>query len=148
MKTKQIGLIALLAIITLALIACKEDEPKCKCAAGTEHLFGQPCCEGTGCKCQVYYGVLPNGVKIYKGEGVTDEQTLSAVPNAITGYNGIRDGFGSPDGKFKKVVIISNEEDGYSWNENILGVDYNMPSTFFRSRFEKIANDTLDLTTN
>ena len=27
MKTKQIGLIALLAIITLALIACKEDEP-------------------------------------------------------------------------------------------------------------------------
>jgi len=27
MKTKQIGLIALLAIITLAQIACKEDEP-------------------------------------------------------------------------------------------------------------------------
>jgi len=27
MKTKQIGLIALLAIITLALIACKEDDP-------------------------------------------------------------------------------------------------------------------------
>jgi len=27
MKTKQIGIIALLAIITLALIACKEDDP-------------------------------------------------------------------------------------------------------------------------
>ena len=54
MKTKQIGLIALLAIITLALIACKEDEPdpKCECPNGTIHLVGETCCEGVNCNCE------------------------------------------------------------------------------------------------
>jgi len=54
MKTKQIGLIALLAIITLALIACKEDEPdpKCECPNRTIHLVGETCCEGVNCNCE------------------------------------------------------------------------------------------------
>jgi len=121
MKTKQIGLIALLAIITLALIACKEDDPKCECAAGTEHLFGQQCCEGTGCNCQVYYGVLPNTtIKIYKGDDrVTDAQMTTAVQNVIEGYNTLTDPL---TGGIKKIYIISDKE--CSWDGENLGIKW------------------------
>jgi hypothetical protein len=67
---------------------CKqEDDPVlCKCPNGTEHLFGQPCCDGTDCKCVIYYGTLPNTtIKIYKGDAsITDEQMTTAVTKIQT----------------------------------------------------------------
>jgi hypothetical protein len=138
----------LTAIITIAFITCKEDEtdPKCNCPNGTEHLVGQPCCDGTDCKCVVYYGSLPNGVKIYKGEGaeVTDEQMATAVQNVIAGYNAI-----NPDNytveesdqiktnitsKVIKIKIISDKP--YTWNGSVFGIRYNRSAGICQGFFE------------
>ena len=94
-----------------------------------------------------YYGTLPNGIKIYKGDAtITDAQMTDAVNTCIAGYNAIRESFGSPNGKFNKVLIISDPE--YTWDGSVLGVNFDSGTNYFRGRFEKIANDTLDLTTD
>jgi hypothetical protein len=157
MKTKNKSIITAMAImfaiitLSLAIIACeeeKEDDPVlCKCAEPKEHLFvepdGEPCCDGEDCNCVVYYGVLPNGVKIYKGAGVTDAQAVAAVPNIIAGYDNVEiEEYGSPDGKFTKVVITSNGS--YTWDGNILGLDYGQSVAYYRGRFERLAADILD----
>jgi hypothetical protein len=145
--------------LSFAITACekeKEDDPVlCKCAEPKEHLFvepdGEPCCDGEDCNCGVYYGVLPNGVKIYKGAGVTDAQAVASVPNIIAGYNNVEiEEYGSPDGKFTKVVIISSE--GYTWDGSVLGLECSQrwdvlgadSAAYYRGRFERIAADILD----
>jgi len=82
-----------------------------------------------------YYGTLPNGIRIYKGEGaeVTDEQMATAVQNVIAGYNAI-----NPDNytveksdqiktniksKVIKIIIISDKP--YTWNGSVFGIRYN-----------------------
>jgi len=117
----------------------------CKCPAGTEHLHGQACCTGDNCHCGTYYGVLPNGVKIYKGAGVTDEQMTSAVQNAIEGYNSSVTEGNNPNGKFTKLVIITGDK-AYSWDavNKIISVNCEAPVNYFNSRFLIIANGTID----
>ena len=82
MKTKQIGLIALLAIITLALIACKEDEKTCDCNPKDHLGVGETCNCGAsqpcGCTLKVY-GKLGDVIPIYRKGNVTDEQMTAAV---------------------------------------------------------------------
>jgi len=147
MKTKQIGLIALLAIITLALIACKEDEPepKCECAAGTEHLFGQPCCEGTGCNCQVYYGVLPNGVKIYKGDnGVTDAQMATVVTGFKNQFENLtQQEKTAVNNTLTKIRIISDKD--YTWDGHILGIKFDYGEDTILGFLQGIAYDDIPL---
>jgi hypothetical protein len=51
---KKPSLIALIAVIGLALIACDTDDTtakKCECPAGTTHAPGVKCCEGENCQC-------------------------------------------------------------------------------------------------
>jgi uncharacterized protein YlzI (FlbEa/FlbD family) len=97
----------LAAIITIAFITCKEDEtdPKCNCPNGTEHLIGQPCCEGTDCKCVVYYGTLPNTtIKIYKGDAtITDTQMTTVIARIQTSYT---DGIiaGKFEADFQRII--------------------------------------------
>jgi len=144
MKTKLLGIIAIIAIIALSMTGCKQEDDLCKCPNGTEHLFGQPCCEGTDCKCVVYYGPLPNGVKIYKGEGVTDAQMAIAVQNAIDGYNAAVNGGLNPDGKISKLVITTGGAVS-SWDavNMVLSVDAEAPQGFFWGKFQGIALGTL-----
>jgi len=87
---KQCIAMAFIAIITIVITGCKQDEPEDEPPPPTPQS----------------YGTLPNGVGIYKGEGVTDQEMATAVQNAIAGYNEAVDGGNIPDGKFTKVVIL------------------------------------------
>ena len=127
MKKKNLWIIALVAIIAMAIIGCKEDEPNpvlCKCPNGTEHLFGQPCCDGTDCKCVVYYGVLPNTtIKIYKGGGVTDQQATDAVSSVIKQFGNLTTQEKTVvSNTLTKIRIISDKD--YTWDGHILGVGF------------------------
>jgi hypothetical protein len=91
---------AFIAIITLAIIGCKHDAPP-----------SQP--------------TLPNGVGIYKGEGVTDAQFAEAVQNVIAGYNDVTgDGKTGLNNVLTKIVIISHKN--YTWDGHILGLKYDL----------------------
>jgi uncharacterized repeat protein (TIGR02543 family) len=98
-----------------------------------------------------YYGTLPNGIKIYKGEGaeVTDEQMATAVQNVIAGYNAI-----NPDNytveqsdqiktnitsKVIKIIIISDKP--YTWNGSVLGIRYNRSAGICQGFFEMFLYD-------
>jgi hypothetical protein len=132
MKTRKhfiaMALFAVIAILVLSMTGCGEDEPD-----PTDNL-------------SVPYGTLPNGVGIYKGDAsISDAQMATAVQYAIAGYNSVRPEFGSPNGKFTKLVITSGGS-AYSWDavNKILSVDVNAPtSAYFRDRFEAIANGTI-----
>jgi hypothetical protein len=142
MKTRNqfFGLIAMaiIAIIALSMTGCKGDDPKendpvlCKCPNGTEHLVGQPCCDETDCKCVVYYGTLPDTtIKIYKGEGVTDEQMTSAVQNVIAEYVANITEFEELIDSFQKTIsfiyVVTGTE--VKRNGNIIEVGCNATST-------------------
>jgi hypothetical protein len=127
-------------------------KPRCNCGEGAEHLFVEPngetdgkpsCCDGEDCNCGVYYGVLPNGVKIYKGAGVTDAQAVAAVLNIVAGYE-VADSLGkSGNGKFTKVIVVSNG--GYTWDGSVLGIDYGKDSGYCELMFECIEDGVLPL---
>jgi hypothetical protein len=122
-------------------------KPRCTCGEGAEHLFvapdGEPCCDGEDCNCGVYYGVLPNGVKIYKGAGVTDAQALAAVPNIVAGYEAADSWGASGNGKFTKVIVVSNG--GYTWDGSVLGIDYGKNSSYCEGMFLSIEYGNLPL---
>jgi hypothetical protein len=87
-----------------------------------------------------YYGKLPNGVKIYKGDAsITDAQMASAVLNVIAGYNGLSaTDMATIQGKFTKVIIISDKN--YSWDGSVLGIKYDRSSAAITGRFELVAS--------
>jgi hypothetical protein len=120
--TAKLQVTMLCIVAALAVIGCKHDEPPAPQSQPT----------------------LPNGVKIYKGEGVTDAQFATAVQNAITGYNNVRPEYGCPNGKFTKLVIASGGAN-YSWDavNKVLSVDAEAPDGYFRTRFETIANGSI-----
>jgi len=93
-----------------------------------------------------YYGTLPNGIKIYKGEGaeVTDEQMTTAVQNVIAGYNGLSTGnIAAVQGKFTKVIIISDKN--YSWDGSVLGIKFDRSAAAITGRFELVARGEMPL---
>jgi uncharacterized repeat protein (TIGR02543 family) len=92
-----------------------------------------------------YYGTLPNGIKIYKGDAtLTDEQMTTAAQNVIEGYNGLNaTDKGRVEGKFTKVIIISDKN--YSWDGSVLGIKYDRSSAAITGRFELVANDDMPL---
>ena len=84
-----------------------------------------------------YYGALPNGVKIYKGEGadVTDAQMATAVQNAIDGYNRLGDADKTEfTGIITKIVIISDKN--YSWDGSVIGFKFDRVKEQIAGRFE------------
>jgi hypothetical protein len=117
---------AFIAIITLAIIGCKQDEPPPP----------QP----------QSYGTLPNGVGIYKGEGVTDAEMTTAVQAAIDGYNAAVAAGKNPIGKFTKLVILGHDGTVYTWDGNVLGVSVEANASFFQSIFSGIADGSLSQT--
>jgi hypothetical protein len=96
----------------------------------------------------VPYGELPNGVKIYKGEGVTDEQMATAVPDIIAGYNEITDStqIAELNRILTKIVVISSDKN-YSWDGHNLGLKYSLINvTSIKGVLGQVANGTLSLT--
>jgi len=118
------GLIAM-AIIALAVIGCKQDEPTPE---------PQP------------YGTLPNGVGIYKGDAsITDAEMATAVQNAIAGYNGVTDPARITEINriLTRVIIISHKS--YTWDGHILGIKYDTPNTNITGILSLVGSGNLPL---
>jgi hypothetical protein len=91
------------------------------------------------------YGTLPNGVGIYKGNAsISDAQMATAVQNAITGYNAAVSSDKNPNGKFTKLVILS-EGAGSTWDATtkVLSVGCDAPDSYFRNKFVSIADGSI-----
>jgi len=125
---KQCIAMAFIAIITIVIIGCKQDEPEDEPPPPTP----QP------------YGTLPNGVKIYKGEGVTDAQMATTVQEVIKGYNGVTPETLKPeiDKVLTKIIIISDKN--YSWDGHILGLKYGFEAADIQGVFEVMAAGNLE----
>jgi hypothetical protein len=123
MKTRKhfIGMVIAIIALAFTIIGCKHDEPP--------PPQPQP--------------TLPNGVKIYKGEGVTDAQFATAVQNAIAGYNGVTDPafIAELNRILTKVIIISHKN--YTWDGHILGLKYNIEVSDFTNGFNLVGGGAL-----
>ena len=102
----------------------------------------------------IFYGVLetnpPEGegseIRIFKIEGVTDQQVFDAIPNIQAGYDGM-DGTDRRNFEAKaptRIVVIGGSTI-YTWNieSGILGLNYIVPVNDIAGAFSMIANDTL-----
>jgi len=129
MKTRNqfYGLIAI-AIIVLAIIGCKEDEPDpvlCKCPNGTLHLVGETCCDGTDCKCEKnVVGQRVQGIPVTSrggdhtkaiakftealGTNFLTEAEVVIIRNNVrevrVGASGTTDTFGKENGKYTIII--------------------------------------------
>jgi uncharacterized repeat protein (TIGR02543 family) len=96
-----------------------------------------------------YYGTLPNGVKIYKGDAtITDTQMTTATQNVIAGYNMLEDPTwkAEVDRVLTKIVLISDKN--YTWDGYTLGLKYSFDADSMLGFFEMVGDKNIPLTTN
>jgi hypothetical protein len=66
---------------------------------------------------------LPNGIKIYKGEGVTDEQMNTAITQIQTQFGKLTSQEKTAvNNTLTKIRIISDKD--YTWDGHILGIKF------------------------
>ena len=123
----------------------------CKCTT-KEHKYdsvtNEKCCEGSDCKCRIYYGEitgLMNGtqtVRVYKETGatITNEQMVAAIANLQAGYNANSGSHSAMNDKIKEIHIFDGSDNYYYDNQKVFGINYIKGSGYMGSRLVEISN--------
>jgi len=137
MKTwKNLTVLAMVAIITLALAGCKDDPPDpkvCTCNPKAHLGIGETCeCGGTDCtSCGLQiYGTV-GGVNIYrKGIVSTMSEAVTKVENAYDSWTfGYKSVFSEKIGRI--IIVLGSEWDSYEENGKHtveIGADMSVPA--------------------
>ena len=124
----------------------------CKCTT-KEHKYdsvtNEKCCEGSDCKCRIYYGEitgLMNGtqtVRVYKEAGatITDAQMVDAVTKLQSGYNA--NSVGIVNDKITEIHIFDGSGNYYYDNQKVLGVHYSKSAGYMGGTLVDISDDTI-----
>ena len=81
---KSLAIVIAILALSLTVIACDDDPCNCN---PKDHLgIDETCCGKKGCKCELKeYGKIA-GIPIYRENGVTNDQAITAEENIQEGY--------------------------------------------------------------